>query len=124
MTTSVAFGPLRANVVKVVGLVRLLDIHSRGIHPLDESLAIGVWQLTMSQYSTDFEFPDPKALSNERHDTGAGLKAACKGEDSSNFPLWTFSLNSSASDVTPSWAHLLRINNSKLKQMDRRASHT
>ena len=49
----VAFGPLRANVlhvyplVLVVGLVRLLDTHSRGIHNLDEPLASGVRQLTM-----------------------------------------------------------------------------
>ena len=48
LATLVAFGPLRANVLhvyqlfKVVGLVRLLDTHRRGIHPLDEPLAISV----------------------------------------------------------------------------------
>ena len=48
LATSIALGHLRANVLqeypllKAIGSVCVLDTHRRGIHPLDEPLAIGV----------------------------------------------------------------------------------
>ena len=128
-TSSVAFDLLRANVlhvyplVKVVGLVRLLDTQSRGIHPLDQPLAIGVRQFATAFGPRRASRPERQLLPNERHGTGAGLKAACRREGSPNFPLWASLLKSPASDVRPSWAHQLRINNGKLAHIERRAAH-
>ena len=131
LATSVAFGPLRANVLhvyplfKVLGLLRLLDTHRRGIHPLDEPLAIGVRQLTMPQHSAHV-FPswsERDLLPNERQRTRARLKAACKKEGLPRFPLWAPLLKSPTSNVTPSWTHRLRSNNKKLTQTEQRAAH-
>ena len=61
----------------------------------------------------------------DTHSCGIHLldeKAAYRPEGSPKFPLWTSLLKSSASNVTPSWAHQLRINNSKMTHIERRAA--
>ena len=118
--------PLKANVLqkyllfKAIGLVRLLNVHSRGIHPLKGSLAVGVRQFDNDKVCNPIRVPKSarELLRNERHGTGSRLEAVCKGEGSSNFPLCTSMSKSSASHVTLSWTRQLRIKKSILTQTE------
>ena len=106
---------------KAIGLIRLLNVHSRGIHPLKRSLTSGVGQIDNDKVCIPFRVPGP-ARELLRNEHWISTESSLQGSEFVQLPSLDSHVKtdskSSASHVTLSWTRQLRIKKSILTQIE------